>query len=72
MLGDPPGNESLQAKSRVISCSNLSQGGRFFEDSSVAVSGIASGRMEDGQLDPILATEDDDGFRPLKTVPAFR
>lgn len=42
-------------------------GGRFFEDSSVAT----SGRMEDGQLDPILATEDDDGFRPLRTVPAF-
>lgn len=40
-------------------------GGRFFEDSST--------RMDDSHtmLDPILATEDDDGFRPLKTVPAF-
>lgn len=43
-------------------------GGRFFEESTV---GGTSGRMEDGQLDPILATEDDDGFRKLKTVPAF-
>ncbi|XP_055585756.1 transmembrane protein 192 isoform X3 [Uranotaenia lowii] len=43
-------------------------GGRFFDDSST--------RMDDHgghhtMLDPILATEDDDGFRPLKTVPAF-
>lgn len=40
-------------------------GGRFFEDSSL--------RMDDSNamLDPILATEDDDGFRPLNTVPAF-
>ncbi|XP_058812976.1 transmembrane protein 192 [Topomyia yanbarensis] len=40
-------------------------GGRFFEDSSV--------RMDDSHnmLDPILASEDDDGFRPLNTVPAF-
>lgn len=40
-------------------------GGRFFDDSST--------RMDDNHqmLDPILATEDDDGFRPLKTVPVF-
>lgn len=39
-------------------------GGRFFEDST---------RMDDNNsmLDPILSTEDDDGFRPLRTVPAF-
>lgn len=39
-------------------------GGRFFDESS---------RMDDSRtmLDPILATEDDDGFRPLRTVPAF-
>ncbi|XP_062554616.1 transmembrane protein 192-like isoform X1 [Armigeres subalbatus] len=38
-------------------------GGRFFEEA----------RMDDSNtmLDPILATEDDDGFRPLRTVPAF-
>ncbi|XP_052891965.1 transmembrane protein 192 [Anopheles moucheti] len=39
-------------------------GGRFFDESS---------RMDDSRtmLDPILATEDDDSFRPLRTVPAF-
>lgn len=38
-------------------------GSRFFEDS----------RMDDSNtmLEPILAADDNDGFRPLRTVPAF-